>query len=275
VRVDRDELDVALLNLVVNAKDAMPDGGVVTIEAKNLASLPSDVVAGDLRGPVVALSVKDEGLGMSAAVVERAFEPFFTTKPNTKGSGLGLSQVYGFCQQAGGVPAIRSAAGSGTAITLYLPKWNAPPVDESAAQQGPAPASHSGHALLVEDNAAVGELARDYLEDIGFAVTWAHQGSSALQMFSATSLPFDLVVSDIVMPGPVNGVQLARDIKRLSPATPILLMTGYAPYLAGAVDEFPILRKPFTRPSLEAALARAFQSVALPEAADTRPQSSS
>lgn len=259
VRVDRDELDIALLNLVVNAKDAMPEGGVLAIRATNVARLPADVAAGELSGPFVGLSVIDSGTGMSEDIVERAFEPFFSTKPTTRGSGLGLSQVYGFCQQAGGVAKISSQAGQGTTITLYLPKCDEAPLISDAEAPAATGLPKSGRALLVEDNLAVGELARDHLEDLGFEVTWAQHAESALQILTETATPFDLVTSDIVMPGHMNGVQLARDIRRSNPRIPILLMTGYAPYLMGAVEEFPILRKPFTRPSLEAALARAFQ----------------
>lgn len=155
----------------------------------------------------------------------------------------------------------------GTTITLYLPKCDEPPLNcEPEAPARAAGLPRSGRALLVEDNVAVGELARDHLEDLGFEVTWAQHAEAALQILAEAEASVDLVVSDIVMPGHLNGVQLARDIRRSYPRTPILLMTGYAPYLMGPVDEFPILRKPFTRPSLEAALSRAFQEAAPAEA---------
>jgi len=259
VRVDRDELDIALLNLVVNARDAMPEGGELKITATNVPHLPSEVAAGELTGPFVGIAVADNGTGMSADVLERAFEPFFSTKPTARGSGLGLSQVYGFCQQAGGVATIRSRPEKGTTITLYLPKCEeAPGRPEPESIQSGASAPLSGRALLAEDNTDVGELARDHLEDLGFEVEWARNAESALQIMSQSQEGFDLVLSDIVMPGHMNGVQLAREILRLDPHATIVLMTGYAPHLAGEVEDLHILRKPFTRLSLEAALTRAF-----------------
>ena len=262
VCVDRDEFDIALLNLVVNAKDAMGEGGgELRLEARNVFELPQDVGADELSGSFVAISVSDSGAGMSSDVIERAFEPFFSTKPTGRGSGLGLSQVYGFCQQAGGVAAIRSCVGAGTTVTLYLPRWREAPKPQATEKpQGRRDLPQAASVLLVEDNDAVGELARDHLEDLGMQVTWAQNADVALQIIAETQSTFDLLASDIVMPGKMDGIQLAREFKRLAPGSAILLMTGYAPYLTGAVDEFPILRKPFTRSSLELALAQAFES---------------
>ena len=242
--VDETELESAVLNLILNARDAMPAGGRITIRAGD-AELHTDDA--DLpAGAYVRLSVADTGRGMTPDVLARAFEPFFTTKGPGKGSGLGLSAVYGFAQQSGGAARIESAPNRGTTVHLYLPQAMPAAVGERAPQP-PAPlAERQATVLVVEDEEDVRQLAAEVLEEFGYQVLVAADAAAAKMLLEHN--PVDLLLSDIVMPGEMNGLDLAREARRRQKDLPILLMTGYAEALDRVAAQEPIvelLRKPF------------------------------
>jgi CheY-like chemotaxis protein len=203
----------------------------------------------NLTGEFVACTVTDTGHGIAADILPKVFDPFFTTKKSEKGTGLGLSQVHGFAHQSGGTAMIASTPGEGTAVTLYLPRSQAQP--EKAAAEPPPQPTPGGRALLVEDNAGVAEVGLEMLGQLGYSVQHASNAHQALAMLD--DLNFDLVMSDIVMPGGMNGVELARAIRTVRPELPILLVTGYAG--SGTAPEFPVLRKPYRFEQLRQAIA--------------------
>jgi PAS domain S-box-containing protein len=253
VAVDVGELELALINLVVNARDAMPEGGTITITCRNVRLSPPDAPEG-LSGEFVALAVRDTGVGIPPEILPKVFEPFFTTKPAPQGTGLGLSQVYGFMRQSGGTVTISSRVGRGTTVILYLPRSHRPAVAPSPEREEPGGGQES--VLLVEDNAEVGDVARMLLEHLGYRVRHVANATAALEVLASGERP-DLVLSDIVMPGPLDGLALARRIKAEFPDVAVLLTSGYA-RLAPAVEEgFPILRKPFQIASLARAVREA------------------
>jgi PAS domain S-box-containing protein len=245
ITVDRAEFETALVNLVINARDAMPQGGDVTVQAKNVF-----VDDGVTKGDFVAVKVRDTGTGIPDDVLAKIFDPFFTTKPIGKGTGLGLSQVHGFVHQAGGTIAVDSELGKGTSFTVCLPRSTA------ALTRRPEQLSHrgTGTVLLVEDNPDVANASTGLLEELGYAVRWASDVDSALGEIAANGI--DLVLSDIVMPGKMDGLALARILKQKHPGLPILLATGYSEAARNAAAEFPILRKPYQIHELNEALSR-------------------
>jgi two-component system NtrC family sensor kinase len=253
VKVDPSELELALLNLAVNARDAMPNGGVVGITAKPVV-LRGKAVEEGLAGEFVAIRVTDNGSGIPADVVPHVFEPFFTTKEVGKGTGLGLSQVYGFAKQSGGTATVTSTVGRGTAITLFLPRTQELPAP-SVAQAVLETASHrTGTVLLVEDNPEVAEVATAYLRQLGYTVNAVAGASEALDALGRDP-GIDLVFSDILMPGGINGLELAKTIRERYPAMPVLLCTGYSSSAQDAVrDGFVVLQKPFDLAALEQGL---------------------
>jgi PAS domain S-box-containing protein len=246
VTADASEFETALVNLVVNARDAMPEGGIVTIEAKNVTR--DDALC---PGDHVAISVRDDGVGIPPDVQSKIFDPFFTTKPVGKGTGLGLSQVHGFAHQAGGTVNVSSALGKGTSITIYLPRGE--PRD-SIEQADTESIAGTGNVLLVEDNPDVANASAGFLEQLGYCVRWVHDAETALKEVERNGI--DLVVSDVVMPGGVDGLDLARTIRDKHPKMPILLTTGYSEAILKAGSEFPILRKPYLIHELSGALAK-------------------
>ena len=256
VEVDAGEMELAVLNLCLNARDAVAGGGTVTIAAEN-------VVIEEERGSqkqCVKLSVTDTGGGMPPDVLSRAFEPFFTTKDVGKGSGLGLPQVYGFAHQSGGQVTIDSEVGVGTIVTLLLPRSLQEPVESvrTADSSGvPVPRSDGarrGHVLLVEDDQEVSALTREMLNSLGFAVTHVTGAEAALGAL-ANARAVDAVLSDIMMPGGVSGLELAREISRRHPTLPIILTTGYVEAAARMKDgEFHLLLKPYSLEALADAL---------------------
>ncbi len=251
IYVDQTGLQQALLNLAVNARDAMPEGGIILIKSVNGA--PEDGAA-----PFVSVSVIDTGIGMSADVQARIFEPFFTTKDIGKGSGLGLAQVHGFARQSGGRVEVHSRPGAGTTVTLVLPKSDTRPAVAQAPAPTPAPpAQKAGHALLVEDDDEVAALTGEMMAELGWRITRAASGEAALKVTRANT--FDLVFSDIMMPGGMTGVELAHTLKSQMPDLPILLTTGYTPAARNdiAAAGVPVLTKPFTLAQLAAALEKA------------------
>jgi PAS domain S-box-containing protein len=253
VEVDAGELELALVNIAVNSRDAMPDGGTISVSAENVRLKPGEI-AGDLAGEFVALTVADRGTGIPADILPRVFDPFFTTKRIDKGTGLGLSQVYGFAHQSGGTVTISSDVGIGTRVTIYLPraKSGAP-----AGRQIEQPATEipgGGLVLLVEDNPVVADVSATMLGELGFGVETVGDATAALRALEAGK-QFELMFSDIVMAGQMDGIALARVVRQRRPDLPILLATGYSQAADAAQDEFSILRKPYQITQLGRAIA--------------------
>jgi two-component system NtrC family sensor kinase len=256
VKVDANELELAVLNLAVNARDAMPEGGALTLRLRP-ARLNGEARTGGIVGDFIALEVSDTGTGIPADVLPRVFEPFFTTKEFGKGTGLGLSQVYGFAQQSGGTVTLSSALQQGTTVTLYLPRSAEAPKAEDASVAREDAAAISRSVLLVEDNPDVAEVTTAYLQQIGHEVVHVLGAQQALDRLHAQGA-IGLVISDILMPGGMSGVELARTIRTRFPHIPVLLVTGYASSAQEAVaQDFMVLQKPFD----EEALANALRSV--------------
>ena len=243
--VDPAQLQSAVLNLVINARDAMPSGGRVVIAARN-AAVGNDVP--DLgAGDYVRLSVADTGSGIAPEVLARVFEPFFTTKQVGKGSGLGLSMVYGFAKQSGGTACIESAPGRGTTVQLYLPRTTGLPAAAEPVPLRPVPlAERPATVLIVEDEEDVRQLAAESLEEFGYRVLLANDASAAVSVLERDTV--DLLLSDIVMPGGMSGLELADQARRLRCELPVLLTTGYAEAIDRATacgSGIELLRKPF------------------------------
>jgi PAS domain S-box-containing protein len=254
--VDPSELELALVNVAVNARDAMPEGGRITLSGRNV-TLASDRAPGGRAGDFVAISMADTGTGIPHHLLPRVFEPFFTTKSVDKGTGLGLSQVYGFAQQSGGAVAIDSEVGRGTTVTIYLPRSHKP-VAHIAPSNRPAPQSAAqGTILVVEDNSEVAHITSTLLEQLGYRVLHAGTAAEALERLQGSAV--DLVFSDIVMPGPMDGIALAREIGTRHPGIPVLLTSGYSETARVADLEFTILRKPFQVASLDHIVREALQ----------------
>ncbi|MGH6641981.1 MAG: ATP-binding protein [Bradyrhizobium sp.] len=246
VLADIAELETALVNLVINARDAMPGGGTITVAAEN-AALSDEGIAGDY----VAISVTDTGTGIAPDVLSKIFDPFFTTKPIGKGTGLGLSQVHGFAHQAGGTVKVTSELGKGTKITILLPRQDGSlAVDAVAFTE----ASGSGTVLLVDDNPEVAAVSSSLLEQLGYTVRRVANAEAALREIERDGI--DLVFSDIVMPGKMDGLGLARHLKTMRPQLPILLATGYSEAAMNVRGDFPILRKPYEIHQLSQAIAK-------------------
>jgi len=250
VAVDINELELALINLVVNSRDAMPAGGTITITAKNI-QLPPEDTPDSLRGEFVALTVTDTGTGIAKDILPKVFEPFFTTKQADKGTGLGLSQVYGLSRQSGGSVTIASEVGSGTTVAIYLPRSHRP-LSEKRIVEGEPPRGGET-VLLVEDNVEVQEVAGMLLEELGYRVFYVQSAAAALR-FLASGEAVDLVFTDIVMPGELDGVALARRVNEEYPDIAVLLTSGYAKAAHPVEVGFPILRKPYQLPALARAI---------------------
>lgn len=254
VVVDAGELELALVNLALNAYDAMPQGGELRLSARNATEADKEGVPQLAPGDYVLLAVGDDGMGLAPAMVEHAFEPFFTTKPVGRGSGLGLSQVHGFATQAGGTATLASTPGVGTTVSLLLPvARDATPSNATAAPAGPVPSSIAGATvLLVEDDESLGDVTVALLSAQGAKVLRASRAEAALRLLDAGASP-DIVLSDIVMPGDMDGVALARQLRERRPDLPVVLITGYS-NSAIAEGEFVVLRKPCPPAELLAAL---------------------
>jgi signal transduction histidine kinase len=266
-RLDPSHLEASLLNLTVNARDAMPSGGTLTISTANAEIVERgtigarvcfpDVIA---PGQYLRLAVADTGIGMDAEVVGRAFEPFFTTKDIGKGSGLGLSQVYGFVKQSGGYIAVDTARGVGTTFSLYLPRSRgdadaAPPDDAGDVARG------SETILLVEDNEMVLYAALEIIEELGYRVHHALDAAGALAILRRGET-VDLLFTDVVMPHGMSGIELAREARRQHPGLPVLLASGYAAQemaQSGFAGEFPVIAKPYRRAELATRLRQVLE----------------
>ncbi len=255
IKLDINEFELALLNLAVNARDAMPRGGALSIEVMNI-TLRTPNPSG-LDGDFVAVSVTDTGEGIAAEVLGRVFEPFFTTKEVGKGTGLGLSQVYGFANQAGGAATIASEVGQGTVVTLFLPRSSEAIDNESISPAPVGTSAPGGHALLVEDNSEVAAVASNLLEELGYTTSVVADAGSARSMLQPGASKFDLVLTDLVMPGETNGLELACWIRSQDylQQLPVLIATGYSDRAQEASDAgFVILRKPFEAAALRDAI---------------------
>ncbi len=249
VTVDVGELEIALVNLAINARDAMPDGGTLTIGANNTTIDEGDSVP---AGDYVAITVADTGVGIPADIITSVFDPFFTTKPVGKGTGLGLSQVYGFAHQAGGTVKISSELGKGTILTVYLPREHYVSINDNEPSSDQA--AQAGIILLVEDNPDVASASTGLLEQLGYSVRWAASADAALEEIERNGI--DLVLSDIVMPGRLDGLGLARIVKQKHPDLPVLLTTGYSDKLRNVRSDFQVLQKPYEMQELSRAIAK-------------------
>ena len=244
VDVDPGQLELALLNLGFNARDAMPDGGTLTIRAEPVHLAGAE----GLHGDFVLITVGDTGSGIPPEIRDRIFEPFFTTKGFGKGTGLGLSQVYGFARQSSGGIAVDSEPGKGASVRLYLP------VSGSAGVGARSPTDlHSGHVLVVEDDLVVAELAAELLRTLDYEPYVVHSASDALHALGRGER-VDLLFTDVVMPGGMSGLELARKVRERFPELPVLLTTGYSEAVGGAASEFPVLAKPYQFDDLARAL---------------------
>jgi PAS domain S-box-containing protein len=257
-RADPGQLESALVNIAINARDAMPDGGTLSFRARRCDEAPVAVDREAWRGGGVALSVADTGTGMSEAVLARAFEPFFTTKEAGRGTGLGLATVYGFAHQSRGGVALDSRPGQGTTVTLYLPSADEPVSTVAAAPERGAVALPTGlSVLLVEDEPEVLRVVQTFLTGWGCQVLACSRAEAALEALRPGGTPFDLLLSDVVLGPGVRGTDIAERARALRPGLSVLLMSGYAPDAAAPADggAWPLLRKPFTREQLAQAIA--------------------
>jgi CheY-like chemotaxis protein len=256
-QIDPAQFETAMLNLVINARDAMAGGGRIRIETCNVTLDLKDAANNPelTAGPYVMIAVSDSGSGMTPEVLARAFDPFFTTKEVGKGSGLGLSQVYGFAKTAGGHVKIYSELGIGTTVKLYLPKSSdrtaVPEIGTETASLRPA----SGHEtiLVVEDDEEVLGVASESLRELGYRVVTAGNAAQALEILRGDQ-PVDLLLSDVIMPGGMNGVQLTVEARRIRPELKVLLTSGYtAAALSlehGLPDNLNVVEKPYRREEL-------------------------
>ncbi|HUA93836.1 MAG TPA: PAS domain S-box protein [Terracidiphilus sp.] len=253
VFVDAAGLETALLNLALNARDAMPKGGLLILRAHlaDLTGANALVQAGELKpDKYVRITVSDSGDGMPREVLDRAFEPFFTTKPREKGTGLGLAMVYGFIKQTGGAIRLYSEVGFGTTVTLYLPLATGQPEEAPAFAFAEQQERRGGTALLVDDEADLLEIADAYLAELGYTVIRAGNGAEALAELERAG-QVDLLVTDIIMPGKMNGIELAHRVRELRPEIKIIFTSGFpAEALAersGKPEGGPLLHKPYQR----------------------------
>lgn len=251
VSIDIPEFELALVNLVVNSRDAMPDGGAIKLTGNNVTLRGTETVEGT-KGEFVALTVSDTGTGIPPELLTRIFEPFFTTKTAGKGTGLGLSQAYGFAHQSGGTIAVASKLGQGTQVTIYLPRSHAPVAVVVSAEATTQSAGRGETILVVEDNPDVKSVAVTLLEQLNYRTVAVDNAKSALNLL-ATGTPIDLVFTDVMLPGDLDGVALAQAISKKHPRVPVLLTSGYAKALA-ARHGLPILRKPYQLSALAEAI---------------------
>ena len=264
-QADASEIENAVLNLAINARDAMPTGGAVLIETAECLVEPGNTEYGKLApGIYIRLSVSDTGTGMPPEVIQRAFEPFFTTKQPGKGTGLGLAMIYGLAHQAGGTATIYSEIGRGTTVNMYLPRVDAQGQRLSTPTiAGELPNGAGETVLLVEDNEDVRQLARERLEGLGYKVLEADSGPKALQRLKATEDRIDIVFSDVVMPGQMSGYDVAAWVRDNKPGLKVLLTSGYPDEMARAhgspAMNLMLLRKPYSRAELARALRQVFQ----------------
>jgi two-component system NtrC family sensor kinase len=240
VEADLAELEMALVNIAVNARDAMPHGGTFDIDVRNAAK-----GSGTLHSEHVAIALRDSGVGIPLELIGKVFDPFFTTKEHGEGTGLGLSQVYGFAQQSGGVVGVDSVPGRGTTITIRLPRSYKPmPAVVGGLSSGSRLVRASGCILVVEDNPQVADVTAQMLRAMGFRVEVADRARKALERLEAGVGSIDLLLTDVVMPDGLNGIDLATRVRARFPTLPIILTSGYNDVVAPDGSAFPLLRKP-------------------------------
>ena len=266
--VDVGQLENALLNLCINARDAMPEGGRITVETANKWIDDRTGRERDMPpGQYISLCVTDTGTGMSAATIERAFEPFYTTKPIGQGTGLGLSMIYGFARQSGGQVRIYSEVGSGTTVCIYLPRFhgeaeNAEEVDTSALRES----SSSATILVVDDEATIRHLIDEVLDDVGYTVIGAADGAAGIKVLQSGAR-IELLITDVGLPNGMNGRQVADEARRLRPGLKVLFITGFAENAAfgnGHLEPgMELLTKPFTLEALTAKVADILKAPAI------------
>jgi CheY-like chemotaxis protein len=240
---DPTQLEVMVLNLAINSRDAMPHGGHIVIRTRNVQLVPDSLASELDKGEYVCISVHDDGPGMPPEVLAHAFEPFYTTKEHGKGTGLGLAQLYGFAKQSGGAAKIDSEIGKGTAVSIYLPRTR-----EEVPQD--ALPHHEGHRatrariLVVDDDDDVRTVTSDTIRELGYKVESVSRAEDALAKLRDGA--FDLLITDVAMPG-TNGVELARRVRELDDGMPILFSSGYADVQAFGeeLSDETVLRKPF------------------------------
>ncbi|MCW1382350.1 response regulator [Novosphingobium sp. KCTC 2891] len=258
--VDPNQLENALLNLCINARDAMPQGGTLTISTHNLALYGDEAHTRGLEpGDYVGITVQDEGVGIARDDIDRVFDPFFTTKPLGRGTGLGLSMVYGFARQSRGLVRIRSELGKGTLVRIFLPRHHGEGDEHHPAEQAPTPSQmRQGTVLVVDDEPTVRLLLTEALEALGYACIEASDGPEALALLD-NDQPIDLLVTDVGLPGGLNGRQVADAARRTRPGLKVLFVTGYAEGSVidgSAIDPgMDILTKPFTVDELNRRIA--------------------
>ena len=258
--VDVGQLELALMNLVFNARDAMPSGGTISVRARNrtIETSSEDLVPGDY----VVISIKDTGAGIPEDILSKVVEPFFTTKPVGKGTGLGLSTVYGFMKQSGGALRIDSVVGRGTSMELWLPRSMEQPEENIAESQGERIVIASGRRplpslLLIDDSSGLRQLTAESLRQHGFAVTCASGGAEALAIIERTPHDFDVIVTDFAMPL-VSGVDVIRFARNLRSNWPAVMITGYADAeaIANRPEDVPLINKPFQERELIESILR-------------------
>jgi CheY-like chemotaxis protein len=260
VKIDLAELELAIVNIAVNARDAMPNGGTFTLSVHPV--MVDQEIGDNGRGQAFfAISLSDTGTGIPPNLLSKMFDPFFTTKEVGKGTGLGLSQVYGFAHQAGGTVTADSKVGQGTTITIYLPCCADEQITGKEASAAGAKTRHSQRStvLVVDDSADVADVTSSLFEHLGYETIYRDSAEAALELLESGT-QIDLVFSDIVMPGTIDGVGLAREIRSRYPNLPIALTTGYSDAAKAAPSNLKILRKPF---DIEA-LREFIQDIALP-----------
>jgi PAS domain S-box-containing protein len=246
VNADTSQFDTALVNMAVNARDAMDGEGRLTIRVRSVDHIPGARGHGAIRGAFVAVAISDTGTGIPDALRDQIFEPFFTTKGVGHGTGLGLSQVFGFAKQSGGDVLVSSQVGHGTTFTLYLPEVSGAEQATRKEDPGVPMDGHGTRVLVVEDNADVGTFAVQTLSDLGYVPVLANNAAEALAELAKDAGRFDVVFSDVVMPG-MSGIELGQEIRRLYDGLPVLLASGYSHVLArNGTYGFELLHKPYS-----------------------------
>ena len=259
IRADLVQFETALVNMAVNARDAMGGEGSITLMVDEADEIPMTRAHAAIAGKFIIVSITDSGVGLAEEDAARIFEPFYTTKEVGKGTGLGLSQVYGFAKQSGGDVHVASSPGHGATFTLYLPRAADTELmcDRVAAHPEAFDGVGTGRILVVEDNEKVGEHASQLLCDLGYETTLAQDAKSALRILDQADEPFDLVLTDIVMPGGMSGLQLARALALSHPSLPVVLTTGYSDAIVDEdASDIELLRKPYSMDALGALMRR-------------------
>jgi PAS domain S-box-containing protein len=258
IEVDPHELETAIVNLAVNARDAMPKGGAITIEARNMSVPKGFLSDAELSGDFVQISITDTGEGIPPQHLEHVFEPFFTTKEANRASGLGLSQVHGFVQQLGGTVEVSSTVGVGTSVLLYLPRAEMPArigskPDLDDLTEDEEEEKSAAEILVVDDEVEVALALQGMLEESGYAVRTAIGANEAIEALKSRRP--NLLLTDVTMPGTMDGVALAREVRQIAPDLPVVLITGN-PMVVAQSSEFPLLQKPIVSRELRSAIQR-------------------